>query len=115
MAVGEKFDLIKACKSFFSALDWFKAGMIALKVIGIGLVILTIYKAWFEPKGGNTSNQKQKTIILGKIGTLDLRQDTSQVQKTEKSWIIGLTCDTKVSDISNKDELRAGVIVGKLF
>lgn len=110
----EKFDILKAVRSFFSGLDWFKAAMIAIKIIGIGLIILTIYKAWFEPKGGNESNQKQKTVIFGNVGTLDSHQESTQTQITQKTWLIGLTCDTKPND-SFKEEVRVGIIVGKLF
>ena len=109
----EKFDIMKAIKSFFSGLDWFKSAMIALKIIGICLICLTIYKAWFEPKGGNTSNQRQRNIILGNVGTLDSRQETTQTQIAQKTWLLGVTCDTKTNNY--KEEVRVGIIIGKLF
>ena len=115
MAEGEKFNFIKSVKSFFKVLDWYKAAMIALKVIGIGLIVLTIYKAWFEPKGGNLANQKQKTIFLGNIGSVSMDQANSQTQKADKSWLLALSCDTKANDFKNKEEIRVGIIVGKLF
>lgn len=67
--MAEPFSISKAIKSFFSGLDWFKALMIGLKILGIAFIGLTIYRAYFM------ETQSQTQIFRGNVKQVTIRQD----------------------------------------
>lgn len=71
--MAEPFSISKAIKSFFSGLDWFKALMIGLKILGIAFIGLTIYRAYFM------ETQSQTQIFRGNVKQVTIRQDRKKV------------------------------------
>ena len=74
MADGEKFDLFKFLGSFVQWLPWVKTARYAIGIAAIGLIGLTIYKAFFMP----TQTTKQETHIVAQSGsqvTIDQKRE----------------------------------------
>ena len=79
MADQEKFSLLKFLGSFGQWLPWVKTARYAIGIAAIGLIGLTIYKAFFMP----TQTTKQETHIIAQSGA----QVTVDQKKQEKPGI----------------------------
>ncbi|MBI4970544.1 MAG: hypothetical protein HZB37_06265 [Planctomycetes bacterium] len=74
MADGEKFSFLKFLGSFTQFLPWVKTARYAIGIAAIGLIGLTIYKAFFMP----TQTTKQETHIIAQPGaqvTIDQKRE----------------------------------------
>ena len=72
--MAEKFSLIKFLGSFVQWLPWVKTARYAIGIAAIGLIGLTIYKAFFMP----TQTTRQETHIIAQPGaqvTIDQKQE----------------------------------------
>jgi hypothetical protein len=76
MADQEKFSLLKFLGSFVQWLPWVKTARYAIGIAAIGLIGLTIYKAFFMP----TQTTKQETHIIAQPGS----QVTIDQEREEK-------------------------------
>lgn len=106
----ENFSLIKTLKSFVLPLDWWKAIMIGLKILGIGLICLTVYRAWFMA----TQSQDQITKIdVRNGGTVNLQQE--QKQGDDKNWLIGPYAEADFSKDNGYEGWSAGLMLLRRF
>ena len=80
MADQEKFSLLKFLGSFVQWLPWVKTARYAIGIAAIGLIGLTIYKAFFMP----TQTTKQETHIIAQPGS----QVTIDQKREEKNDVI---------------------------
>lgn len=74
MVDGEKFSLLKFLGSFVQWLPWVKTARYAIDIATIGLIGLTIYKAFFMPM----QTTKQETHIIAQPGaqvTIDQKRE----------------------------------------
>jgi hypothetical protein len=74
MSENEKFSFLKFISSFFQFLPWVKTARYAIGVAAIGVIGLTIYKAFFMP----TQTTKQETHIIAQPGsqvTIDQKRE----------------------------------------
>lgn len=76
MAESERFSILKFLGSFVQWLPWVKTARYAIGIAAIGLIGLTIYKAFFMP----TQTIKQVTHIIAQPGA----QVTVDQKKEEK-------------------------------
>jgi len=78
MADQEKFNLLKFLGSFVQWLPWVKTARYAIGIAAIGLIGLTIYKAFFMP----TQTTKQETHIIAQPGsqvTIDQKREEKKL------------------------------------
>ena len=74
MADQEKFSLLKFLGSFVQWLPWVKTARYAVGIAAIGIIGLTIYRAFFMP----TQTTKQETHIIAQTGskvTIDQKRE----------------------------------------
>ena len=74
MAESEKFSVLKFLGSFVQWLPWVKTARYAIGIAAIGIIGLTIYRAFFMP----TQTTKQETHIVAQSGsqvTIDQKQE----------------------------------------
>jgi hypothetical protein len=74
MAENERFSVFKFLGSFVQWLPWVKTARYAIGIAAIGLIGLTIYKAFFMP----TQTTRQETHIIAQPGaqvTIDQKRE----------------------------------------
>lgn len=80
----EPFSWMKAFNSLFSGMDWFKAFMVGIKILGILFIAFTIYRAWFMA----TQKQTQQThVTVQPGGTMNLVQSQTTTVKKRPWWL----------------------------
>jgi hypothetical protein len=104
----EPFSWKKALGSIFNGLDWFKALMIGLKILGIAFIALTIYRAYFMAT--KNKNEAQILTTTGTVGTVVMKQELER--KQQKNFYAGVTVDRATRD---SGDYRVGVEMGVLF
>lgn len=102
-------DFKKFFLSFFEAVPWVKNLRFILGAVVIGIIALTIWKAWFEKKPANVSNQRVVVTPFAKVEKID--QSSIQVMVEEKTWELGI--GVGVLNYDNKNGAFAGVMIKK--